>query len=214
MKADNKETRRYLVGVISDTHGTLPQAARQALQGSDLIIHAGDLHTPKILSQLEQIAPVKAVRGNMDRGNEIRQLPASEVVQVGDIHIYVLHNLEDLDIVEIHDAFAPSELQGYEEVGLCGDGEGSRLIEEGKTEIGGEIPVNTSGGLASKGHPVGATGLAQIAEVVWQLRGEAGERQVPGRNKRLGPVLGLTHNGGGTMEGDAATMAVHILKRT
>jgi acetyl-CoA acetyltransferase len=120
---------------------------------------------------------------------------------------------EELDVVEIHDAFSPAELQAYEEIGLCGDGEGIRLIEEGKTEMGGEIPVNTSGGLASKGHPVGATGLAQIAEVVWQLRGKAGPRQVAGRNKRRGPVLGLTHNGGGTLENDAAAMAVHILKR-
>lgn len=120
---------------------------------------------------------------------------------------------DDLDVVEIHDAFSPAELQGYEEIGLCEDGEGIRMIEEGKTEIGGEIPVNTSGGLASKGHPVGATGLAQIAEIVWQLRGEAGPRQVAGRDKRRGPVLGLTHNGGGTLEGDAAAMAVHILKR-
>lgn len=119
----------------------------------------------------------------------------------------------DLDVIEVHDAFAPSELQAYEELGLCGDGEAIRMIEEGKTEIGGEIPVNTSGGLASKGHPVGATGLAQIAEIVWQLRKEAGPRQVEGRNKRRGPVLGLTHNGGGTLEGDAASMAVHILKR-
>jgi acetyl-CoA acyltransferase len=119
----------------------------------------------------------------------------------------------DLDVVEIHDAFSPAELQGYEEIGLCGDGEGIRMIDEGKTEIGGEIPVNTSGGLAAKGHPVGATGLAQIAEVLWQLRGEAGPRQVEGRKKRRGPVLGLTHNGGGTLEGDAAAMAVHILKK-
>ena len=119
----------------------------------------------------------------------------------------------DIDVIEVHDAFSPAELQGYEELGLCGDGEGMRLITEGKTEIGGEIPVNTSGGLASKGHPVGATGLAQIAEVVWQLRWEAGPRQVVGRNKRRGPVLGLTHNGGGTLEGDAAAMCVHILKR-
>jgi acetyl-CoA acetyltransferase len=119
---------------------------------------------------------------------------------------------EDLDIVELHDAFSPAELQAYEEIGLCGDGEGIRLIEEGRTEMGGEIPVNTSGGLASKGHPVGATGLAQIAEVVWQLRGTAGPRQIPGRH-RLGPRLGLTHNGGGTLEGDAAAMCVHILKR-
>jgi acetyl-CoA acyltransferase len=120
---------------------------------------------------------------------------------------------DDLDVVEVHDAFSPAELQAYEEIGLCGEGEGIRMIDEGKTEIGGEIPVNTSGGLASKGHPVGATGLAQIAEIVWQLRGDAGPRQVAGRNKRRGPVLGLTHNGGGTLEGDAAAMAVHILKR-
>lgn len=73
--------------------------------------------------------------------------------------------------------------------------------------------MNTSGGLASKGHPVGATGLAQIAEMVWQLRGEAGPRQVAGRNPRLGPRVALTHNGGGTIEGDAAGMCVHILKR-
>jgi acetyl-CoA acetyltransferase len=120
---------------------------------------------------------------------------------------------KDLDVIEVHDAFSPAELQAYEEIGLCADGEGKRLLEEGKTEIGGEIPVNTSGGLASKGHPVGATGLAQIAEVVWQLRGEAGPRQVEGKNKRLGPVLGLTHNGGGILEGDAAAMAIHILKK-
>jgi len=120
---------------------------------------------------------------------------------------------KDLDVIEVHDAFSPAELQGYEELGLCGDGEGIRLITEGKTEIGGEIPVNTSGGLASKGHPVGATGLAQIAELTWQLRGEAGPRQITGRNRRRGPVLGLAHNGGGTLEGDAAAMCVHILKR-
>lgn len=120
---------------------------------------------------------------------------------------------EDLDVVEVHDAFSPAELSAYEEIGLCADGEGVRLVEEKKTEMGGEIPVNTSGGLASKGHPVGATGLAQIAEIVWQLRGTAGPRQIPGRNPRLGPVLGLTHNGGGTLEGDAAAMCIHILKR-
>jgi acetyl-CoA acetyltransferase len=120
---------------------------------------------------------------------------------------------EDLDVVEVHDAFSPAELQAYEEIGLCADGEGIRLIEEGRTEITGEIPVNTSGGLASKGHPVGATGLAQIAEIVWQLRGQAGPRQIPGRKKKNGPVFGLAHNGGGTLENDAAAMCIHILKR-
>lgn len=119
----------------------------------------------------------------------------------------------DLDTVEVHDAFAPAELTAYEEIALCAEGEGMRLIREGKTEIGGQIPVNTSGGLSSKGHPVGATGLAQIAEIVWQLRGTAGKRQVPGHNKKLGPQFGLAHNGGGTLEDDAAAMCIHILQK-
>ena len=89
---------RFLVGVISDTHGKLSQAVRQTLEGADMIIHAGDLHTPQILTELETIAPVKAVRGNMDRQKGVRHLPASDVVQIGEVSIYVLHNLEDLDI--------------------------------------------------------------------------------------------------------------------
>ncbi len=111
----------------------------------------------------------------------------------------------DLNVVELHDASAPAEVIGYEELGLCGEGEGGRLIEEGATEIGGRIPVNTSGGLLSKGHPVGATGVAQICEVFWQLRGEAGDRQVEGAR------VGLTQNGGGMVRGEAAAMAVHVL---
>jgi acetyl-CoA acetyltransferase len=111
----------------------------------------------------------------------------------------------DLDVVELHDASAPAEIIGYEELGLCPEGEGGRLIDEGATEIGGKLPVNSSGGLLSKGHPVGATGVAQICEVYWQLRGEAGERQVEGAK------VGLTQNGGGMVRGEAAAMAIHVL---
>src|SRR5216684_1496568 len=85
---------------------------------------------------------------------------------------------KDLSVIELHDASAPAELITYEELGLCKEGEGGRLIDEGATEINGRIPVNTSGGLLAKGHPVGATGVARICEVFWQLRGEAGKRQV------------------------------------
>jgi len=85
---------------------------------------------------------------------------------------------EDIDIVELHDNFTISELEHYEELGLCGDGEGGRLIDEGVTEITGRIPVSTSGGLLGKGHPMAATGVAQVCEIVWQMRGEAGKRQV------------------------------------
>jgi acetyl-CoA acyltransferase len=110
----------------------------------------------------------------------------------------------DLNVIELHDASAPAEIIGYEELGLCAQGEGGRLIDEGVTEIGGRMPVNTSGGLLSKGHPVGATGVAQICEVFWQLRDEAGDRQVQGAK------VGLTQNGGGMVRGEAAAMAIHV----
>ncbi len=86
---------------------------------------------------------------------------------------------KDLDVVELHDCFSIAEICHYENLGLCPKGEGGRLIDEGATEIGGSIPVNTSGGLLSRGDPTGATGVAQVVELVWQLRGEAGKRQVP-----------------------------------
>jgi putative phosphoesterase len=88
----------FLVGVIADTHGKLSSDAVQALEGVGLIIHAGDIHTTSILDQLKQIAPVKAVRGNMDRGDGTRNLPTTEVVQVGEVQLYILHSLEALNI--------------------------------------------------------------------------------------------------------------------
>ncbi len=116
---------------------------------------------------------------------------------------------EDIDVIELHDASAPAELMEYEELGLCKVGEGGRLIEDGVTALTGKIPVNPSGGLLSKGHPIGATGCAQLTEIFWQLRGEAGERQVKGGTAKIG----MTQNGGGMMRGEAAAMAVHILER-
>ena len=113
---------------------------------------------------------------------------------------------EDLDVVECHDASAPSELFAYESLSLCGKGEGGRLVEEGVTRLGGRCPVNTSGGLLRKGHPVGATGIAQIVELTEQLQGRSRERQVEGAR------VALAHNGGGTIGPDAAAMCVTILK--
>lgn len=115
---------------------------------------------------------------------------------------------EDIDLCELHDAFAINELLHYEELGFCSRGEGGILIEKGETEIDGKIPVNTSGGLLSKGHPLGATGIAQIAEIVWQLRGKAGKRQVKN------PKVGLAHLVGGAVtdiENGACT--IHIIKK-
>jgi len=108
----------------------------------------------------------------------------------------------DLDLVELHDCFATAEIPHYENLGLCPAGEGGRLIDAGETALGGRIPVNVSGGLLSKGHPLGATGIANIYEIVTHLRGEAGARQVP--NARIG----LTH-----VVGLGSACAVHILEK-
>jgi acetyl-CoA acetyltransferase len=114
---------------------------------------------------------------------------------------------EDLNVVEVHDAFTICEILHYEGLGLCPFGEGGRLIDEKATAIGGRIPVNPSGGLLSKGHPVGASGVAQVVEIVWHLRGEAGERQVKGAK------VGLADMMGGNKEGDTRACTVHILVR-
>jgi len=113
----------------------------------------------------------------------------------------------DVDVAEVHDATAPAEIMAYEDLGFCAEGEGGKLCDERATALGGRLPVNTSGGLVSKGHPVGATGIAQICELTWQLRGEAGQRQVEGAK------VGLAQNGGGFLGNDAAAQAVHILVR-
>jgi acetyl-CoA acyltransferase len=108
----------------------------------------------------------------------------------------------DLNLVELHDCFATAEILHYENLGLCADGEGGRLIDSGETGLGGSVPVNVSGGLLSKGHPLGATGIANIYEVATHLRGEAGKRQVEGAR------IGLTH-----VVGLGSACAVHILEK-
>jgi len=109
---------------------------------------------------------------------------------------------EDINLVELHDCFATAEMLHYENLGLCGDGEAGRMIDEGEVELGGRVPVNVSGGLLSKGHPLGATGIANIYEVSTHLRGEAGERQVEGAK------LGLTH-----VIGLGSACGIHILEK-
>jgi acetyl-CoA acetyltransferase len=110
----------------------------------------------------------------------------------------------DLDCAEVHDAAAAAELAIYEQLGLAEPGGGAALIRSGKTRLGGSLPVNTSGGLLARGHPIGATGLAQIVEAVTQLRGTAGDRQVPGAR------VALTQNAGGWHGSDNVASAVHI----
>jgi acetyl-CoA acetyltransferase len=112
---------------------------------------------------------------------------------------------EDLDVIECHDASAPAELMAYESLGLCAKGEGGKLIDSGDTWLSGRMPVNPSGGLLRKGHPVGATGIAQIVELTEQLQGRSAPRQVEGAR------VALAHNGGGNIGVDAAAMCITIL---
>jgi acetyl-CoA acetyltransferase len=111
----------------------------------------------------------------------------------------------DIDVVEVHDAAAPAELILLEELDLTPPGTAVKLLRDGTTGPGGALPVNTGGGLLSRGHPIGATGAAQLVELVDQLRGRAGARQVPGAR------VGLAQNGGGVFAGDEATVTVTIL---
>jgi acetyl-CoA acetyltransferase len=114
----------------------------------------------------------------------------------------------EVDVIEVHDATASAELEVYEHLGLACEGEANRLISEGRTVLGGALPVNTSGGLLSRGHPVGATGVFQIIELVAQLRGCAEGRQVDPV-----PKLALAQNAGGFVEGDNAVAVITLLER-
>jgi len=110
---------------------------------------------------------------------------------------------KDIDVVEVHDCFTIAEIMATEDLGFFKKGEGGKAALEGRTGHGGEIVVNTSGGLKACGHPVGATGVKQAVEIAWQLRGEAGERQVKGAE------VGMTHNVGGS----GATAVVHVMRK-
>lgn len=114
---------------------------------------------------------------------------------------------EDIDLAEVHDCFSVAEIVHYEDLGFCPKGEGGRFVAEGHASIGGRVPVNTSGGLLSKGHVIGATGISQIVELVRQLRGQAGPRQVAGAR------VALQHNGGGFIHTDTASSFIHILTK-
>jgi acetyl-CoA acetyltransferase len=106
----------------------------------------------------------------------------------------------DISLAEVHDATAIGEIVQSENLGFCAFGEGGALAESGATTIGGRIPINTSGGLESKGHPIGATGLGQLHELVVQLRGEAGARQVAGAE------LALCHGNGGVLSSQVSNI--------
>ena len=134
-------------------------------------------------------------------------LDADSVTRLAVAKAYEMAGLgpEDLDLVELHDCFATAEILHYENLGLCGEGMAGARIDSGETALGGRIPVNVSGGLLSKGHPIGATGIANIVEVVMHLRGEAGARQVEHARIGLAHVLGFS--------AIAGVCGVHILEK-
>lgn len=139
------------------------------------------------------------------RGDDLSQ-PTAVQKAVRDATAAAGAGLEDVDVVELHDATSVAELSLYEGMGMCADGDADRLIRDRVTWLGGKLPVNPSGGMISRGHPMGATGAAQVVELVWQLLGRCGARQVQS------PRLALAQNHGGWVGTDAAVCCVHMLQ--
>lgn len=150
------------------------------------------------------------VRASELAGGKYRRLDEPGLSRIAADKAYARSGLRpaDIDLAEVHDATSFCEIFQLEMLRLCPDGQGGRFVESGATALGGRLPVNVSGGLVSKGHPVGATGLSMIHEVCLQLRGEAGARQVPGA------AVGLVENGGGVIGFDEAACAVHVLEKS
>ncbi len=149
------------------------------------------------------------VKGMGMAGGKYRSLDEPGLTYVAAAKAYSAAGLTamDVDVAEVHDATSFSEVYQAEMMGFCNIGDGGKLVEDGETHLGGRIPMNTSGGLISKGHPIGATGAAMMVEVMEQLRGEAGDRQVKNAS------IGLIENGGGVIGFDEAVGVVTILER-
>lgn len=169
---------------------------------------AAILCSQSFLKKLAGARPVKVracvLGSGMDHPSEEEEIGARLSRQV-----YNLAGVgpEDINVAEVHDATAFGELLQTEALGFCARGEGGLLAESGATRLGGRIPVNVSGGLESRGHPIGASGLAMVYEIVTQIRGEAGARQVEGAR------LGLVENGGGNIGYEEAAMVLGIFEK-
>jgi len=150
------------------------------------------------------------VRASELSGGKYRRLDEPGLSRIAGDKAYARAGLKpaDIHLVELHDATSFSEIFQLEMLRLCPEGRGGAFVESGATALGGKLPVNLSGGLVSKGHPIGATGLSMVYETCLQLRGEAGPRQARGAS------LGLIENGGGVMGFDEAACAVHILEKS
>jgi acetyl-CoA acetyltransferase len=149
------------------------------------------------------------IRASVFSGGKFRDLDEPGLSRVAADKAYAMAGVgpEDIDVVEVHDATSFSEIFQMEMLRFCPEGQGGPFVASGATKLGGRMPVNTSGGLVSKGHPIGATGLSMLAELASQLRGEAGPRQIPGAR------LALQENGGGVVGLEEASCSVVILER-
>ena len=224
-------TQRHFAMVSSKNafHGSLnPKAQYQEEMSVDEVLAARPIVDPLTLpmcspigdgaAALVLVSEKKAREMGMDRkvrvlssvlasGHDNPDKPDAPVMAVNQVYDEAGLGADELSVVELHDASAPAELIYYELLGLCGAGEGMRLIEDGDTRLGGRIPVNTSGGLLRKGHPIGASGAGQIVELVTQLRGEADKRQVDGAR------VALAENGGGFIGTDVAAIVISMLQK-
>lgn len=165
---------------------TSPKVARKFTDAPVDIIGSGQAQDTLSLFERDNFSAMK-----------VTKLAAQQAYKMAEV------KPDDIDVAEVHDCFTIAEIMAYEDLGFCGPGEGGKLIDEGVTQLGGKIPINTSGGLKAKGHPVGATGVAQACEIYLQLTNHADRRQVSGAE------IGLTENVGGS----ASTGVVHIYKR-
>jgi acetyl-CoA acetyltransferase len=160
----------------------------------------------KELGLLKRAARIRgsALQSDPYTKHDLAMMDFNAVTRLAAKNAYEMAGLgpSDVNLVELHDCFATAELVHYENLSICGEGEAGRMIDSGATALGGKIPVNVSGGLLSKGHPLGATGIANIYEIVTHLRGEAGARQVQGAR------IGLAH-----VVGAGSACAVHILEK-
>ncbi|WP_433661530.1 lipid-transfer protein [Nocardia sp. CA-128927] len=167
----------------SDGSGAAVLASERFVDEHDLGDRAVEIVGQALVTDLESTFATKTARSLV--GVDMTAAAARKVYEQADI------GPDDLDVIELHDCFSPNELLTYEALGLCGAGEGHKLIDAEDTTYGGRWVVNPSGGLISKGHPLGATGLAQCAELTWQLRGEAEARQVGDAKVALAHNIGL-----------------------
>jgi len=169
---------------------------------------AAILCSESYMKKLKDCRPVKVIASVLGSGKD-RDLDGEDIGERLSKQAYNMAGLgpAEISLAELHDATAYGELHQSEVMGFCPVGEGGPFAETGATKLGGKMPINTSGGLECRGHPIGASGLAQIYEIVEQLRGEAGKRQVEGAR------VGLTENGGGNIGVEEASMTVHILEK-